>query len=114
MSSQAVVTAIHPAIFMLKPFLQEKYLHCKFMHVGNQFIHHSHRIHTYKGFVYCGKCGHKKGTNQMRILAKPCAPPAISGLRTLEAIQLGSLPPGMSEWPDEESDDSSDEALTLY
>ena len=89
-------------------------INCKFMHVGNQFIHHSHRIHTYKGFVYCGKCGYKKGDNQVRMLAKPCGPPGSSGLRNLEAIRLGRLPPGMLEWPDEGSDESSDEALTLY
>ena len=56
----------------------------------------------------------KNGNNQVRRLAKPCGPPGSPGLRNLEAIRLGRLPPDLLEWPDEGSDESSDEALTLY
>ena len=52
----------------------------------------------------------------MRKLAKPCAPPGSSGIRTLEAIRDGKLPPGLEEWPILEEDDgfSSDGSLSLY
>ena len=85
-----------------------------FMHVGNQFIHHSHKLNIYRGFVYCGKCGCKKGTNQVRLLAKPCAPPGLSGIRNLVAIQEGKLPHGYTSWPDEDSGDGSSDELMFY
>ena len=85
-----------------------------FIHVGNQFIHHSHKLNVYKGFVYCARCGYRRGTNQVRLLAKPCAPPGQYGIRTLEAIQNGKLPPNLDAWPIEESsDDSSDELMLV-
>ena len=91
-------------------------LHDNFIHIGNQFVHHTHKLNMYKGFVYCGKCGFRRGANQVRKLAKPCAPPGLSGIRTLEAIRDGKLPPGLEEWPILEEDDgfSSDGSLFLY
>ena len=70
----------------------------------------------YKGFVYCGKCGYRRGANQVRKLSRPCAPPGLPGIRTLEAIRDGKLPPGLEEWPILEEDDgfSSDGSLFLY
>ena len=78
-----------------------------FLHVGNQSVHHTHRLSIYKGFVYCGRCGYRKGTNQVRKLAKPCAPPGLAGVKTLSAIQDGKLPPGLTAWPDHDGDDGS-------
>ena len=73
----------------------------EFMHVGNQTIHFTHRMTVHKGFVYCRKCGCKRGTNQVRKLAKPYGPPGKYGLQTLRAIHFhDKLPPGMAEWPD--------------
>ena len=91
-------------------------LHDKFIHVGNQFVHHSHKLNMFKGFVYCGKCGYRRGATQVRLLAKPCSPPGLAGIRTLEAIRDGKLPPGLEEWPIQEVDDcaSSDSSLFLY
>ena len=63
------------------------------LHVGNQFIHHSHKLHTYKGLVYCCRCGYRKGANQDRRLAKPCSPAGTNGILNLEAIRKGELPP---------------------
>lgn len=51
-----------------------------FLHIGNQYVHHSHKLHMYKGLIYCGKCGYMKGANQVRKLAKPCGPPDIGGM----------------------------------
>ena len=73
-----------------------------------------HELDLYKGFVCCSKCGCKRGANQVRKLAKPCSPPGLSGIRTLEAIQNGKLPPGLNAWPDEESSDGSSDELMLY
>ena len=86
------------------------------LHVGNQFIHHSHKLHTYKGLVYCGRCGYRKGANQVRRLAKPCSPPGTNGMLNLEAIRKGELPPKLSAWPNEDnhSDGSSGGSLELY
>ena len=91
-------------------------LHDKFIHVGNQFVHHSHKLNMFKGFVYCGKCGYRRSATQVRLLAKPCSPPGLAGIRTLEAIRDGKLPPGLEEWPIQEVDDcaSSDSSLFLY
>ena len=86
-----------------------------FMHIGNQFIHHSHKITSFKGFVYCGQCGYRHGANQIRRLAKPCAPPGSFGLQTLKAIQHGLLPRKLDQWPHPDEDgDSSSEGLLLY
>lgn len=40
-------------------------------------------------------------------LAKPCSPSGLTGIRTLEAIRHGKLPPGLQEWPLSEDDDGS-------
>ena len=87
----------------------------KFIHVGNQFVHHSHKLNMFRGFVYCGKCGYRKGANQVRKLAKPCSPPGLYGIQTLEAIRDGQLPPGLNEWPILERDGNpSDSGLLLF
>ena len=88
----------------------------KFIHVGNQYIHVTHKLCNYKGFVYCGKCGYRKGSNQVRNLAKPCAPPGSFGAATLKAIQQGRLPPRLHSWPVEAAAGfpASDSELELY
>ena len=69
----------------------------------------------FKGFVYCGRCGYRKGAKLVKKLAKPCTPPGSLGIRTLEAIRDGKLPPGLDEWPALDVDDgSSSEELLLY
>ena len=70
------------------------------LHVGNQVVHHTHKLEAYKGFVYCGKCGSRKGASQIRYLACECRPPSDTGKATLRAIQNGKLPPGLEEWPE--------------
>ena len=69
-------------------------------HIGNQFVHFSHKLEAYRGFVYCGKCGSRRGTSFIRYLACACEPPTDTGRATLRAIQNGKLPPGLGEWPD--------------
>ena len=86
----------------------------KNLHVGNQYVHHTHKLQTYRGLVYCGKCGYRKGTNQVKRLAKPCMPPDSNGLANLKAISKGELPPNVPCWPLEEDSDESSSELELY
>ncbi len=69
------------------------------IHVGNQVSHSTHSLKSYRGLIYCSKCGSKAGDNQIRYLAKACEPPTYSGRRTLARIENGRLPPGITEWP---------------
>lgn len=48
------------------------------IHIGNKQIHSSHNMYTYRGLLYCLKCG-ATGTNQLRYLSKPCEPPSFTG-----------------------------------
>ena len=68
-------------------------------HVGNQCVHHSHKLKAFRGFVYCGKCGSRKGLSSIKYLACECRPPSDFGRATLRALQDGRLPPGLGEWP---------------
>ena len=67
-----------------------------FMHVGNNFVNHTHKLKVHRGLVYCAKCG-CRATNQLRHLAKACIPPGAYGLR---AIMGDKLPTGLDQWPD--------------
>ena len=69
------------------------------VHIGNQYVHHTHKIGIHRGFVYCKKCGGRKGTAVIKKLASACAPPSATGKQTLHAISCGRLPPGVGEWP---------------
>ena len=93
------------------------HIYDKFLHIGNQFIHYTHQLQVFKGLVYCGKCGYRKGTNQVRNLARSCIPPDTYGARNLKAILDGKLPHGLDQWPDQDDDDdgsSCDSELALY
>ena len=46
------------------------------------------------------KCG-ARGTEQIRLLAKPCQPPNDSRQRTISKILEGKLPQGLTHWPDD-------------
>ena len=70
------------------------------LHIGNQSIHFSHKMSNYKGFVYCRKCGSRKGASCIKYLARPCLPASSFGRSTLSALSHGRLPPGLSGWPD--------------
>ena len=70
------------------------------LHVGNQCIHHSHKLQAFRGFVYCSKCGSRKGSSSIRYLASECRPPSDTGKATLRALSKGKLPPGLDDWPE--------------
>lgn len=70
------------------------------IHIGNQVSQMSHKMASYRGFIYCTQCGSRAGENQIRNLAKQCAPPTNTGEYTLKCISDGRLPPGLTAWPD--------------
>ncbi len=61
------------------------------IHRGNATTHHTHILYTYKGLVYCNKCG-MKSNSELRKLSHPCNPPTEYGLANLKAIAEGNLP----------------------
>ena len=69
------------------------------IHLGNQLSHSTHKMNSFRGLIYCSKCGARAGPNQIRYLARQCEPPSIAGQRTLNAIENGVLPQGYTEWP---------------
>ena len=71
------------------------------LHIGNQSIHFSHKMSNYKGFVYCKKCGSRRGALCIKNLARPCQPASNFGKSTLSALSHGRMPPGLTEWPAE-------------
>ena len=73
-------------------------------HIGNNVTHPSHRLFSYRAFIYCGDCGSYAQGWKLVYLAKECNKiPTIAGDRVLQAIKNRALPPGVTQWPDEES-----------
>ena len=70
------------------------------LHLGNQISHPSHKLHSYRGVIYCNSCGTRAGRNQIRRLAKQCEPPSEAGKGFLQKISGGLFPPGYEQWPD--------------
>ena len=70
------------------------------IHRGNKAIHPSHNMFSYRGLLFCFKCG-AIGTNQVRLLSTQCVEATFTGQRTLRYILDGKQPPGLAKWPDE-------------
>ena len=68
-------------------------------HFGNQMSHTSHDLYSYRGLLYCNKCGARSGVNQIRKLAKPCEAITGAGKLVLGCIKKGIRPPGVDMWP---------------
>ena len=68
------------------------------IHIGNLSIHHTHKIATHKGLLYCTKCGSRAGSC-LKNLAHPCEPPGEYGKISLKAILSDKLPPNLDSWP---------------
>ena len=74
---------------------------CHSIHFNRQNSHSSHSLYTYRGLVYCNKCGCRALT-QLRKLGHPCEPPLNPysyGSISLAAIRAGKLPPNLTQWP---------------
>ena len=75
------------------------------VHIGNNIIHHSHKINIFEGLVYCRKCGRRVSHNGIAFiknLAKPCAAPSGYGIDCLKRISKGLRPRQVGHWPCDE------------
>ena len=70
------------------------------LHIGNKFTHISHQLNKFRGLVYCRKCGCRAGRSLLRNLSGRCMPPSDYGLLSIQKLQDGKLPPGLTTWPD--------------
>ena len=71
------------------------------IHIGNKTAHYTHKLVSFRGLVYCCKCG-TRGTTQLRKLAKECSPPTSYGKISLARLREGQRPPNMTRgvWAD--------------
>ena len=72
------------------------------LHIGNLSIHHTHKINTFKGLIYCRVCGARAGTfaaGFLKLLAKPCTFPGSYGKDNMKRLSEGRLPRGVPFWP---------------
>ena len=71
------------------------------LHRGNNNTHSSHELCSYRGLVYCSKCGARAGANQFRLLAHKCEAITSYGEQVLKRIARDKYPTGITIWPDE-------------
>ena len=70
--------------------------------LNNNYTHISHNMFAYRGIVYCITCGYA-AQKVLKGLADKCTGVKTThGTRVVKALEAGSLPPGMTSWPDEE------------
>ena len=72
------------------------------LHIGNLSIHHTHKINTFEGLIYCRVCGARAGTSAagfLKLLAKPCTFPGSYGKDNMKRLAEGRLPRGVACWP---------------
>ena len=72
------------------------------LHRGNSNTHISHEIFSFRGLIYCNRCGARAGKKQFRLLAKPCTTITAYGEHVLNSIRNNKLPTGLNIWPEEE------------
>ena len=68
-------------------------------HIGNQAVSFTHSLRTFKGLLYCAKCGAISQGSVLGKLAKTCTPPSTYGLRNIRNLNRGILPHGLTQWP---------------
>ena len=73
------------------------------LHRGNNNTHSAHELCSYRGRVYCNKCGARAGANQFRLLAHKCEAITSYGEQVLKRIANDKFPTGITIWPDEVS-----------
>jgi hypothetical protein len=78
--------------------------------IGNQYVHSTHRMTSYRGLEYCNICyfkvTHTTHGKQIRKLAQPCVgrptDSTSSSARFKYRIEHNILPVGFKKWPDEQ------------
>ena len=66
--------------------------------IGKAVSHFSHHLWSFRGLVYCNKCG-ARSVSVLHGLANQCQPPTLAGSQVLNAISNDKLPPGLDHWP---------------
>ena len=69
------------------------------IHRGRNITHVSHHLYTFKGLVYCNRCGCRAGKSGLKKLGHPCEAPTTYGLASLAALRAGKKPPQLVDWP---------------
>ena len=72
------------------------------LHRGNSNTHVTHDLYSYRGLVYCTKCGNRAGSSQFRHLARPCTTMGDYGSQVIKCITNNKLPTGVTIWPEED------------
>ena len=70
------------------------------VHIGNLDVDFSHELMSFKGIVYCNKCGSISQQSKLGKLASPCLPPSQAGLNNLKLLKSGRPPVNVNAWPE--------------
>ena len=70
------------------------------VHIGNLDVDFSHELMSFKGIVYCNKCGSISQQSKLGKLASPCLPPSQAGLNNLKLLKAGTPPVNINAWPE--------------
>ena len=69
------------------------------IHVGKLDISFSHKLVTFRGIIYCTKCGSISQRGKLGKLSTLCAPPTSAGLKNLSNLWEGKPPVNVMHWP---------------
>ena len=69
------------------------------MHIGRHSTHPTHHLASYKGLIYCVKCGSYTTSRHIIKLSRVCRPRTQHGERALAAIHADRLPLNVHRWP---------------
>ena len=70
------------------------------VHIGNLDVDFSHELMSFKGIVYCNKCGSISQRYKLGKLASPCLPSSQAGLTNLKLLKSGKPPVNIKAWPE--------------
>ena len=69
------------------------------LQVGTQFVHHTHKVYTLKGLLYCNRCGSHAGTGRKISNLVDACKKGKWGAGVLKDIDQDILPRGLKHWP---------------
>ncbi len=84
------------------------------IHLGNMCAHVTHSLYIFKGLIFCFKCGVRAGSFGMKSMSKPCAPPTEYGAQSIAALRQCKLPPNLTSWPAEQTNQSGTAGNKLH
>ena len=84
------------------------------VHIGKLIIHSSHRLHIYRGLVFCNHCGAISRFSKLGLLAQVCQPPKHYGKSNITRLHNGLLPISVDFWPSDAEEESHYNILELF